>query len=367
MRLPTRTRSGGCPPLLTSLLAAAAAAAARPSVPAIPSLQWTVFSSTNSTQRFRGLAPVSAEVAWAAGTNGTILRTADAGATWAAVGPALAAADAELQFRAIHAFADGAAAVALTVGAGTASRLYRTADAGRTWTLAFANADPAAFYDCLAFDAAGPHGRALADPVDGRFRLLETRDAGATWALADPAALPPARPGEAAFAASGTCLSAAAGRWYIGSNGGDGGPARVYRSSARAGAWAAVDTPLAGGASAGVFSVRFRDARRGVVVGGDYEDPAATATPRAAWSADGGASWTAAAPSPRGYRSGAAWVPGLCGAVVAVGPTGSDVSWDGGRTWAGFDDGSFDAVECVAGRVCWASGEDGRIGRLVFE
>ena len=51
---------------------------------------------------------------------------------------------------------------------------------------------------------------------------------------------------------------------------------------------------------------------------------------------------------------------------VAVGPTGSDISYDAGRTWTEFDGGSFDAVECTADRACWASGEAGRIARLTF-
>jgi hypothetical protein len=55
-------------------------------------------------------------------------------------------------------------------------------------------------------------------------------------------------------------------------------------------------------------------------------------------------------------------------AALAVGPTGSDVSYDGGRTWARFDTGSFDAVACAAGGSwdggCWASGENGRVARL---
>jgi hypothetical protein len=54
--------------------------------------------------------------------------------------------------------------------------------------------------------------------------------------------------------------------------------------------------------------------------------------------------------------------------VLAVGPSGSDVSLDGGRSWKQFYDGSFDSVECgghgsQAG--CWASGANGAVARLV--
>src|SRR5689334_20059892 len=42
---------------------------------------------TGSTSRFRGLSAVSASVAWVGGLDGTVLRTTDAGATWASVGP----------------------------------------------------------------------------------------------------------------------------------------------------------------------------------------------------------------------------------------------------------------------------------------
>ena len=39
---------------------------------------------------------------------------------------------------------------------------------------------------------------------------------------------------------------------------------------------------------------------------------------------------------------------------------------DGGRTWTRFDTGSFDSVECTNALVCWASGEQGRVGRLTL-
>src|SRR3982751_3550536 len=105
-----------------------------------PSPAWRL-TETGVTTQFRGLDPVSSRVAWVAGAAGTILRTVDGGHSWQSVGPASASA---LEFRDIEAF-DATSAVALTIGPGDDSRLYRTADGGRSWTETFRNADPAAF------------------------------------------------------------------------------------------------------------------------------------------------------------------------------------------------------------------------------
>ncbi|KAK7757499.1 hypothetical protein SLS62_000514 [Diatrype stigma] len=340
--------------------------------PHLPHLAWHLLP-TGSEQQFRGLAPVSDAIAWASGTNGTVLRTTDGGRTWTSVGPVLDPDPADLQFRDIQAWSADRA-VMLSIGAGALSRIYHTRDGGATWALAFANADEAAFYNCMDFedgDDDEAHGLAVSDPVDGTFRLIETRDGGASWAPVDPSAagasLPAARDGEFGFAASGTCIATQSGRWYVATGGVD--PGRVFRSASRSGhQWeeVAANSSIRGGASAGVFSVQFRDARHGIAVGGDFEDPSG-AVDNAAWSDDGGATWTKAERFPAGYRSGSAWVPGLGGVALAVGPTGSDFTVDGGRTWHAFYNGSFDSVACVQGPVCWASGSQGRIGRLTFE
>jgi photosystem II stability/assembly factor-like uncharacterized protein len=130
-------------------------------------------TDTGVTARFRGLAPVSAEVAWVAGSAGTILRTVDGGRSWRSVGPPEAAA---LQFRDIEAF-DRDHAVALTIGEGDQSRVYVTSNGGRSWMETFRNDEPAAFYDCMTF-LDRRHGLALSDPVNGKFRILATADGG---------------------------------------------------------------------------------------------------------------------------------------------------------------------------------------------
>lgn len=351
---------------IPSMLGAAAVVAAASFPPTsrvdISSLSWDL-QSTGSKQQFRGLSPVSDKIAYVSGTGGTVLRTTDGGRTWSSVGPPDAA---DLDFRDIEAITADHVAL-LSIGAGTDSRIYVTTDGAATWTLAFTNPEPAAFYDCIAFTSPR-HGLAVSDPVDGHFRLAETHDGGASWSLVNftPDAMPPARDGEFGFAASGTCLSASGvggDRVYLATGGVD--PGRVFRSADGGRTWEAADTPVAGGAAAGVFSVRFRDDRHGIAVGGDYTAPEVAAD-TAAWSADGGATWRAADVFPGGYRSGAAWVPGLCGAAVAVGPTGSDVTLDWGRTWATFDNGSFDSVQCPQPGVCWASGTGGRVAKLKF-
>ncbi|KAF2686667.1 oxidoreductase [Lentithecium fluviatile CBS 122367] len=361
--------------LLATLLYLTPSTTAHPSVSSnpqspLPSLSWSLVL-TNSTQQLRGLAPLSDKVAWVSGPNATVLRTIDAGRTWADVSPALAAWEnrADYQFRDVHAWS-AKAAVVLSIGEGNASRIYRTQDGGKTWERTFVNDEPTAFFDCLAFEEGGygRHGLALSDPVNGRFRLIESWDWGKSWKLVDPEGMPPALEGEFAFAASGSCIEAKAGRWYIGSGGVD--PGRIFRSHDSGKNWQVANSSIAGGAAAGVFSVRFRDAKTGVAIGGDYEKPTGN-TKNAAWSRDGGASWHVAERLPGGYRSGVSWVAGRRDVAVAVGTSGSDITVDGGKRWYGIDNGSFDAVECVGwygysmgARGCWASGAKGKVAWL---
>ncbi|MFI5930971.1 WD40/YVTN/BNR-like repeat-containing protein [Actinoplanes sp. NPDC051494] len=319
---------------------------------AAPMPSWRL-SDTGVTARLRGLAPVSDKVAWVAGSAGTILRTVDGARSWQRVDPP---GTADLQFRDIEAF-DAEHAVALTIGEGEQSRLYATADGGRSWKETFRNTDPAAFYDCVTF-LDRRHGLALSDPVDGRFRILATSDGGRSWAVQPSGRMPAALSGEFAFAASGTCLVSTPGHAWFATGGGE--RARVFSTSDGGRSWRVADSGIPSGPSAGVYSLAFRDPRHGIAVGGDYATPE-SAPAAAATTRDGGRTWSPARTEPGEYRSGAAWLGRST--ALAVGPTGSDISFDGGRTWTEFDAGSFDAVLCT-GATCWASGEQGRVATL---
>ncbi len=324
-----------------------------------PVPEWKAQTS-GVTGRLRGVSAVSSRVAWASGQNGTVLRTADGGQTWQ---PRPVAGGETLDFRDVDAMSD-LVAYALSIGPGEASRIYKTTDGGARWELQFANTDPKVFLDAMAFRDEST-GFAFSDSVDGAFVIVATTNGGRSWERVPRERLPPALPGEGAFAASGTNV-AVFGRdhVWIGTSAG-----RVLRSSNNGRTWDVVATTLATGASAGIFSIAFRDASHGVVVGGDYKkEPEALAN--AAYTSDGGATWTLVRDRGlSGFRSVVAWMPGSGRSLVALGPTGADWSSDDGQTWSRLSDPGFDTFAFAfapASRVGWAAGDGGRIAKLTL-
>ncbi|MGQ4660008.1 hypothetical protein [Lysobacter sp. F6437] len=307
--------------------------------------------------RLRGISAVSDKVAWASGGEGTVLRTVDGGQHWQAIRVPGAAG---LDFRDIEGV-DADHAVVLSIGPGEASRVYRTGDGGRSWQLAFQNRDPDAFLDCMAFE--GAHGVILGDPVAGRFQVLETHDGGEHWTLRGDS--PESASGEAAFAASGTCIALSGGNIVFVTGG---AKARAhYLIDVEGGepprwqATPAADTPQL--PSAGYFSVT--TALQGfIAVGGDYEQPDTDGL-LATWPMQraSGSSATlgySAQPGPAGYRSGIACTGGAAN-CIATGPSGTD--WWNGEAWTALSSLGFDAV-AIVGDTGWASGEGGRIARI---
>src|ERR1035437_5856326 len=123
--------------LMLALLVAAGSAGA----------QWEILPS-GSTADLRGIDNVGKGIAWASGSEGTVLRTTDDGAHWqrCATPPGAEALD----FRGIQAF-DADTAIAMSSGKAPLSRLYKTTDACQSWKLLFTNPDPEGFFDALQF------------------------------------------------------------------------------------------------------------------------------------------------------------------------------------------------------------------------
>lgn len=315
---------------------------------------------TPSTESLRGLDAVDRKTAWVAGDDGGVWRTTNGGKSWRNVAPAAAVPDG-LAFRDVEAFSKKSAVV-LAIGEGQLSRIYRTNDGGRSWRLSFVNDDPAAFYDCMDFYADGRRGLAMSDPVGGKFRILSTKDGGRHWRVLSSKGMPAAVDGEFGFAASGTCLETAGKHdAWIASGG---AASRVFHSRDGGRHWTATASPIPAAEAGGVFSLAFRDKKHGVAVGGDFSKEA-DGVDKASYTRNGGRSYVGGI-DVSGYRSGADWVVGSKKRLIAVGPNGSDTSFDGGRSWQRFSDVGFHSVVCVAGGTCWASGSGGRVARLTL-
>jgi photosystem II stability/assembly factor-like uncharacterized protein len=325
---------------------------------ALTAPRWTTQTS-GVNARLRGVSAVSERVVWASGSGATVLRTTDSGATWQKLNVTSEALD----FRDINAI-DAQTAYVLSIGNGPASRIYKTTDAGATWTMQFKNDDPKAFLDAMSFWDAN-NGIVFGDSVDGKFYVLTTNNGGATWSRVPVAGLPPALENEGAFAASGTNIAVFGKRHaWIGT--GAGAKARVLRTTDGGRSWQVADTPLAVGQSAGIFSIAFRDAKHGVVAGGDYRKEQ-EAIDNLAVTDDGGATWKLVK-GLSGYRSVVAYVPGgKSRALVALGPSGGDYSLDDGKTWAPIEGAGFDTFSFAPRSATgWGAGANGAIGKLVF-
>jgi photosystem II stability/assembly factor-like uncharacterized protein len=329
------------------------AAAVLISVAAAVTAQWQK-QTVNTTAGFRGLSVVSEKVIWASGTGGTFIRTIDGGKTWK-VGK-VPDAD-KLDFRDIEAF-DANTAYVLSIGNGDTSRIYKTTDGGETWKLQFKNTNPKAFFDAFAFWDKN-NGIAMSDPVDGRYVLISTTDGGASWKSIDTSKMPAAMDGEAAFAASGTCVTVNGKSDVFIVTGGK--AARVFRSNDRGLTWSVADTSIVKGSDGtGIFSIAFRNALHGTVVGGNYEKPGETAN-SLAFTRNGGKTWYEGE-GLGGYRSAVAYIDDKT--LIAVGSSGSDISFDRGGVWKNLDKLSYNAVQAKGKKAVWAVGDKGMVARF---
>ena len=237
---------------------------------------------SGTTQLLISVSPVDSRVVWAAGTGGTYVVTTDGGEHWKSAVVPGAEND---QFRDVYGVSDKVAYL-MSIGNNTSDfKVYKTTDGGAHWTIQFTNEDPNAFYDCFAFWTPD-RGITHSDSGNGVFPDIRTTN-GKTWeSIAGN--MPPALPGEASFAASGTCIAAEgkANAWIA-----TGGAtiARILATKDGGNTWKAYDTPLLSSPSAGGVSVAFRDSRHGIVGGGDLSSNTSADT---AISDDGGRTWT---------------------------------------------------------------------------
>lgn len=165
--------------------------------PFISAAQTITILQQDKATSIRGLSVVDDKTAWISGSKGHIAITTDGGATWAWQ---QVAGYEKADFRDIEAFNDKEAVI---MSSGSPALVLKTTDGGKTWQEKCRKTDSIYFFDAMDF-ADAKHGYILGDPIKNKFLLMETKDGGETWS--EMQNTPDALPGEAAFAASGTCL-----------------------------------------------------------------------------------------------------------------------------------------------------------------
>jgi len=350
---------------------------------------------SGTTSGLIAVSALDARVVWASGRFGTFVVTSNGGKTWRS---GVVAGAETVQFRDVEAVSEKVAYL-LSVptsppAAFIPSRIYKTTDGGKTWKIQFeAAADQ--FHDCFAFwDASS--GLDLADSVNDRFPAVRTFDGHSWHDYGDH--LPKPLAGEAGFASGGTCVATQGHRraWITTGTppavAGGAWTTRVFFSTDRGQTWGATTAPISPSgpdAVGGGFSVAFRDARHGILAGGDLG--AAGVVPNFARSRDGGRSWALTTPAP---IPGAIFTTAYAGhgtghdgsgrdddddfgehqngngpsiRVVATAPTGTAWSPDEGRTWNPISGLSgLWGVDFGSQQTGWLVGTNGQIVRIDF-
>ncbi|MET0273589.1 MAG: photosystem II stability/assembly factor-like protein [Phenylobacterium sp.] len=261
-----------------------------------------------------------------------------------------------LDFRGLHAFSP-TEALATSAGPGAASTLWRTSDAGLSWTRTRVNDDPAGFWDAIAF-AGRRRGFILGDPTQGRFTLLRTTDGGASWTRATAESLPPLAGDEAAYAASNGSLAIGPKGQVAFCTGGGPSWARVYLSRDGGARFRALDTPIPAGApSRGAYAAAFDAAGALWVCGGDYLAPRAQGVNLARLGP--GSSLFQAVEAPAGYLSSLAARDGM---VIATGLAGTVVS-QAGRPFRRVSETPFNTVRLARDGEATLAGPKGAMAR----
>lgn len=333
--------------------------------------QWTLQRS-HTTANLRGIHNAGGGVVWASGSRGTILHSTNNGQTWQTC--AVPSGAENLDFRGIQAF-DAHTAIVMSAGPGDLSRLYKTVDACRSWKLVFANPDASGFWDALQFTSP-KFGVLIGDQVQGHFPVFFSTDAGDTWRQFDANALSSGDKNQSFFAASNTSLivDSKKAKFYMITGGGITSLITVdwqFAAGTICNACLHVSNTrldMASGETAGGYSLASRAEGSNpamVAVGGDYKSPDRAIGTAA--SSIGNNGWRASDTPPNGYRSAVAYYP-PGKSWIAVGPNGTDISNDDGRTWRALKPAAGETPDADknwnALSLPFVAGANGRIGRL---
>lgn len=295
----------------------------------------------------RGLSVVDDKTAWISGSKGHIAITNDGGKTW---DWQQVKGYEKADFRDIEAFNDKEAVI---MSSGTPALVLKTTDGGKSWQEKVRKTDSIYFFDAMDF-ADAKHGYILGDPIKNKFLVMETTDGGETWN--EMKNEPDALPGEAAFAASGTCLRVNKALGLVIASGGT--AARfIQLCNCDNPKWETKNFPVAqGAASKGAFSIS-DDLL--VAVGGNYSKDKVADSVICRYDKKT-AKYEVLPAGVTGFQSCVERVKDRI--YLSTGTSGSSISTELGMTWRKIDGTSFNVCrKAKHGKLVLLAGDRGKI------
>ncbi|CAM4249255.1 WD40/YVTN/BNR-like repeat-containing protein [Flavobacterium terrigena] len=222
----------------------------------------------------------------------------------------------------------------LLINAGSPANMYkmRTYANNCAFSLVYSESGEKVFYDSMFIYPKNGLGIVIGDPTEDCLSILLTEDSGETWNKIPCANLPKTVEGEAAFAASDTNVKIVDGVIFIISGG---KKSRLFKSSDKGKTWEVFETPITQGeAMTGAFSMDFFNEKKGIIVGGNYDQQKDNSKNKAI-TKDGGKTWKLLAENEAfGYASCVQFMPESNGKVIyTCGTSGVYYSTNSGKKW----------------------------------
>lgn len=222
----------------------------------------------------------------------------------------------------------------LLLNAGSPANMYKLNTYGYSCasSLIYSESGEKVFYDSMFIDIWTGFGIVIGDPTEDCLSILLTEDSGKTWNKIPCANLPKTVDGEAAFAASDTNVKIVNGVIYIISGG---KKSRLFKSSDKGKTWEVFNTPIIQGeAMTGAFSMDFYNNKKGMIVGGNYEQQKDNSANKA-FTKNGGKTWKLVSVNKSfGYASCVQFMPKSNGKVIyTCGTSGVYYSTNYGKKW----------------------------------
>jgi photosystem II stability/assembly factor-like uncharacterized protein len=312
--------------------------------------QWTTQTVPPNMGLISDIHIIDPNVIWAKGNgiapswNAPILRTTNGGTTWSAIPVNIAGLNGQFSLFSLEALDANTAFAVISLnnpGTGAVTRIYKTADAGLTWTAItgiFTSPDSWANF-VQFFDM--NNGLAFGDNQE----IYTTNNGGNTWSAVPAANLPP---NAANLDVSLDRRTVVGNMIWVPVNG-----LRIYKSIDKGLHWT-VTTPTFSQPVFGSFleGLAFQDANNGLTSFGN----------RISRTTDGGQTWTPVTPAGNFFRHGITHVTGTPNSYVIysdfVATPGFSVTKDNGLTWTLIDSNVHSSAAFINSQTGWSGGNE---------